>query len=98
MVQHPVQFHAAVAGRTPTKRLRSIAVEYDNPRYAPGDRVVLTDPSLGLRNVPGEVVRIVTIAQQPHQSARYLYALRLEHDIPNVFVADDVLAPLEASV
>lgn len=73
-------------------------MENDKPRYAPGDRVVLTDPSLGLSNVSGEVVRIVTIAQQPHQSARYLYALRLEHEIPSVYVPEDVLAPVGAGV
>lgn len=71
-------------------------MENDKPRYAPGDRVVLTDPSLGLNNVSGEVVRIITIAQQSHQSARYLYALRLEHEIPSVYVPEDVLVPVEA--
>lgn len=71
-------------------------MENDKPRYAPGDRVVLTDPSLGLSNVSGEVVRIITIAQQSHQSARFLYALRLEHEIPNVYVPEDVLVPVEA--
>lgn len=73
-------------------------MENDKPRYAPGERVVLTDPALGLRNVPGEVVRIVTIAQQPHQSARYLYALRLEHEIPSVYVPEEVLTPMEAGL
>lgn len=69
-------------------------MESDTPRYAPGDRVVLTDPALGLSDVPGEVVRIVTIAQQPNQSARYLYAIRLEHEIPGVYVPEEVLAPV----
>ena len=72
-------------------------MESDTPRYAPGDRVVLTDPTLGLNDVPGEVMRIITIAQQSHQSARYLYALRLEHDdISNVYVPEEVLAPVAA--
>jgi len=70
-------------------------MESTSPRYAPGDRVILSDPTLGWRDVPGEVVRVVTIAQQPHQSARYLYALRLEHNVSSVYVPEEVLSPME---
>lgn len=70
-------------------------MESTEPRYAPGDRVILSDPALGWSDVPGEVVRVVTIAQQSHQSARYLYALRLEHNATNVYVPEEVLAPME---
>lgn len=70
-------------------------MESTEPRYTPGDRVILSDPALGWSDVPGEVVRVVTIAQQSHQSARYLYALRLEHNVSSVYVPEDVLFPME---
>lgn len=66
-----------------------------HPRYAPGDRVILSDPALGWADVPGVVMRILTIAQQPHQSARYLYALRLDHNVSTVYVPEEVLSPAE---
>ena len=68
-------------------------MESYSPRYVPGDRVRLDDPATGWHDTPGTVVRTLTIAQQPHQSVRYLFEIQLdEHRIP-VYVPEEVLAP-----
>lgn len=69
----------------------------DQPRYAPGDEVTLQDPMNGWDGISGTVVRVVTIAELPHQTARYLYLLRLSaSDEAEVYAAEDALTPASA--
>jgi hypothetical protein len=67
-------------------------MDTQTPRYHPGEHVLLTDPARGWHEVNGEVLRVITIAQQSHQSTRYLYVLRLGDDLTPVYASDEVLA------
>ena len=70
-------------------------MDTDQPRYAPGDDVLLIDPVHGWDGISGTVVRVVTIAELPHQTARHLYLLSLSaSEYDQVYATEDARTPV----
>lgn len=70
-------------------------MDTQQPRYTPGDRVFVRDAVNSRHDAPATVVRVMTIAQLSHQSARYLYVLEMDSDHTNAYLSEDALVAVQ---
>ncbi|HEX8035007.1 MAG TPA: hypothetical protein VF510_14215 [Ktedonobacterales bacterium] len=70
-------------------------MDTQQPRYAPGDRVAVSDAANNRHDAPATVVRVMTIAQLSHQSTRYLYVLEMDSDHASAYLLEEALAAVQ---
>ncbi len=75
--------------------MRRHAMDTQQPRYAPGDRVAVRDAANSRNDAPATVVRVMTIAQLSHQSTRYLYVLEMDDDHTSAYHSEEALAAVQ---